>query len=108
MGGKSTQETPAVAAPSGFPGQPGTYSMQAAPPGVLDQIAAALAAGYGGGGHSAQRAYLDQIYRPMAYQSFQPVGAQIAAPMAAAPAQTGGLGASSWRAGIDPVGMPQS
>lgn len=91
MGGKSTNETPAVAAPTGFPGQPGTYQLPPAPPGILDQIAAAMAAGYGGG-HKAQRAYLDQIYRPMSFQSFQPVGAQVSAPAPAANA--GGLGAA--------------
>lgn len=104
MGGNSAKPQETTPAASGFPSGPGTYQMQPAPAGMLELLAAQLQAGYGGGN---QRAYLDQIYRPMTFPSFQPVGAQVSAPQAA-PAQTGGLGASSWRVGIDPVGMPQS
>lgn len=78
-----------TAAASGFPMAPGTYQMQPAPPEFLAQIAAALEAGYGAGN---QRAYLDTIYRPMTFPSFQAVGAPAAAPVAA-PAASGGLGA---------------
>jgi hypothetical protein len=109
MGGNSaTTQQETTTAATGFPSSAGTYQMQAAPPGMLDQIAAAIAAGYGGG-QNAQRSYLDSIYSPTTFASYSPVGQQITAPKAAAAqTQTGGLGASSWRAGIDPVGMPQS
>ena len=102
MGGSSPKPQESAPAASGFPSGPGTYQMQI-PPEILQAMADQLHMGYGGN----QRANLDQIYRPMTFPAFQPIGMQVSAPVAA-PAQTGGLGASSWRAGIDPVGMPQS
>ena len=93
MGGNSATTQTDAPTISGFPGTPGTYTMQPAPPGFLDALAAELQAGYGGN----QRAYLDTIYRPMTFPAFQAVGAQVAAP-SAAPAQIGGLGAAVPRA----------
>jgi hypothetical protein len=94
MGGNSptTQtETPVV---SGFPAAPGSYTMQPAPPGFIEALAAQLQAGYGGD----QRAYLDTIYRPMTFPSFHalgmPVAAPAAAPAAPAAAPAAGRGAS--------------
>jgi hypothetical protein len=80
MGGSSatTQtETPTI---SGFPGTPGTYTLQPAPPGFLEALAAELQAGYG----SNPRAYLDTIYRPMTFPSFHAVGVPVANPAPAA------------------------
>lgn len=106
MGGKSTQEQAPAAGVTGFPGNPGQVSMQAAPPGMLDAIAAALAAGYGGP-QSNQRAYLDGIYKPMSYPSFG-LGAPAAAATGAPATQAGGLGAGTRPAGGIPYEQANS
>jgi hypothetical protein len=90
MGGSSATTQTEAPTISGFPAAPGTYTMQPAPPGFLEALAAELQAGYGGN----QRAYLDTIYRPMTFPAFQAVGMQVAAP-AAVPAEGGGLGAAA-------------
>jgi len=75
MGGNNptTQtETPAI---SGFPATAGSYTMQPAPPGLIEALAAQLQAGYGGN----QRAYLDTVYRPMTFPSFHALGMPVAA-----------------------------
>ena len=90
MGGNSATTQTEAPTISGFPGTPGTYTLQPAPPGFLEALAAELRAGYGGN----QRAYLDTIYRPMIFPAFQAIGTQVAAPTAA-PAQIGGLGAAA-------------
>lgn len=74
MGGNSPTaqtETPTI---SGFPAMPGSYTMQPAPPGFIEALAAQLQAGYGGN----QRAYLDTIYRPMTFPSFHALGVPMA------------------------------
>jgi hypothetical protein len=93
MGGNSATAQTEAPTISGFPGTPGTYTMQPAPPGFLEALAAGLQAGYGGN----QRSYLDTIYRPMTFPAFEAVGTEVAAP-AAGPVQTGGLGAVAAKA----------
>lgn len=85
----ANDQTAQTAAVSGFPMSPGMYQMPPAPPEFLQAIADVLHQGYGGN----QQAYLDTIYRPTTFPSFQGVGAPAGA-SAAAPAASGGLGAA--------------
>ncbi len=74
-GNSATQNTPA-ASTTGFPGQPTMYTMPAAPPGMMEALAAQMAQGYGGD----QSGYLNQVYQPVTFPSYQPLGYATPAP----------------------------
>lgn len=84
MGGKSVNETPGIPSNSGFPGQPGQYTMPAAPPGMTEALAAQMQQAYGGD----QAAFLAKLYQPQTFPSYQPLPGFAATAVLPSPVNT--------------------